>query len=309
MFGRKSLLSLVIMALLAGFSSGASAKEREPELLMPLGPWQLDMGEHKCRLARLFGTDEAQTIFILDQWNPAVSAQWAVAGPPVRRIRYSREASFAFGPDGDAEEFRFTPGTLDNYGDVIGDRSTVTAHSHPLPGESDYDWGASPRGILSLDTSNAASIETLMISQKGAHSFSLRLGPMEKPLTAFNACMENLVEFWGFDLEEQKAVSTPARILNLEKVAGRVQQSYPRDALRNRAQADFHLRLTVGTDGSVEECFLINQTIAKDFDMTRHPCTTFKTIAEAEPARMADGTPVRTFFNTRIVYRMRGNAP
>lgn len=309
MLGRISILVLVVIASTMGLSTPAMAKESEAELLLPLGPWQLDMGEHKCRLARLFGADAGKTVFILDQWNPSVSAHWAVAGPGVRKIRTNQETSFAFGPDGDADEFRFTGGTLGDYGAVVTGKSTVAAHAHPLPGEEGYDWAANPRAIHAMDSAKSAEIETLTISQRGSQTLALRLGSMEKPLAALNYCMENLVESWGFDLEEQRTIATPPTIINLAEVAARIQREYPREALRKGAQADFHMRLTVGVDGDVKECALIDQTLAKGFDMRRHPCTIFKSDAEIEPARKLDGTPVETYYTTRVIYRMRGNAP
>ena len=309
MFGRKSLLSLVIIALLAGFPSGISAKEREPELLMPLGPWQLDMGEHRCRLARLFGSDEDKTIFMLDQWGPSSSAQWAVAGPQVRDIKKTGRATFEFGPGGDGEEFRYTGATLDNYGAVIGGKTTVAAAPDVVEGTEERDWITDPREIPALDAEAADSIDRLAIDQRGSASFALRLGSLQKPIRALNLCIENLVESWGFDVEEQRAVAIPPKITNLDVVANRIMREYPAEALRKGAQADFHLRVNVGDDGRIEDCTLLNQTLAKDFDMKRHPCTVFQSHAKIEPALTISGNPVRSFYTTRSVYRMNGNAP
>lgn len=309
MVARAFLFLVVAISLMASGPRPVSASEREPVVLSPIGPWQLDMGENRCRLARLFGSDEEKTVFVLDQWGPSSSAQWAVAGPKVRDIRITGRASFEFGPGGDSEDFRYTGATLGDYGAVVAGSTTVAARPDAEQGERERDWLAEPRGIPALDAEKASLVDSLFIDQRGSASFTLKLGAMQKPIRAFNLCIENLVESWGFDIEEQREVVTPPQITNLDLVAGRITREYPAEALRKGAQADFHLRLNVGENGSVEKCTLLNQTLAEGFDMKRHPCTIFQSDARIEPARKLDGTAVRSFYTTRIVYRMRGNAP
>ena len=309
MTGREFSFLFAAFPILISGVGPVSAAEREPVALSPIGPWQLDMGEDRCRLARLFGSDEEKTVFILDQWGPSVSAQWAVAGPMVRDVRVTGRAGFQFGPGGDSEDFRYTGASLGDYGAVVAGETTVAARPDAERGEDERDWLTEPRGLPALDAASAASVDSLFIDQRGSASFTLGLGGMEKPLRAFNLCMEKLVESWGFDVEEQREVATPPRITNMDLVAGRITREYPAEALRKGAQADFHLRLNVADDGSLEKCTLLNQTLAEGFDMKRHPCTIFQSDAAIEPARKRDGVAVRSFYTTRIVYRMRGNAP
>ena len=106
------------------------------------------------------------------------------------------------------------------------------------------------------------------------------------------------------DDEEQKTVQSPPEVTNLTQITKRIVDYYPHDAQRKGAQADFHLRLTVAADGSFKSCTLLNQTLAPDFDMERHPCTAFERIGEFEPALTANGTPVESFYTVRIRYVM-----
>lgn len=282
------------------------AKEEQPVMLAPAGPWQLDMAEHKCRIARLFGEGEQETVFYLEQWDPSRSAFWNVAGPPLEKYKDWRDTRFVFGPGGDEDEFKFVPSTLGDYGSAIGGGSTIAPHEHPHANAEDPDYEKEPRGLQILDSEGAKGIRFLTLSQKSRADVVLELGDMEAPLAAMNSCMRNLVEHWGFDPAKQERVQTPVKISNINDVARIIQKEYPKDALRRGGQADFHYRLTVAADGRVEDCFLLNQTLAEDFDIRRHPCTAFRERAEIEPARTASGEAVRTYYTGRIVYRMGG---
>lgn len=306
MFGSKPVLIASTLSALLLTPGVSQAKDREPIVLSPAGPWQLDMAEHKCRIARLFGEGDQETVFYLEQWDPSRSAYWNVAGPPLEKYKAWRDTRFAFGPAGDEDEFEFVPSTLGDYGAAIGRSSTIVAHEQPHPDEEERDYVTDPRGLQALDSEGATDIETLTLSQKARSDVVLELGSMAAPLSAMNTCMKNLVEYWGFDVAQQETVQTPPKVGNLMRVAREIQEHYPNDALRRGGQADFHLRLTVDEAGGIEECILLNQTLADDFDMRKHPCTAFKKYAEVEPARNAAGEPVRTYYTSRIVYRIGG---
>lgn len=302
----RSLAGALTGAFVLVAQAGAvRAEDTDAIVLEPIEPWLLDMAEHKCRLSRVFGSAGKPNVFYLEQWNPSDSAEWIVAGPAVEYFRSSRDVAYSFGPGGDADSFEFTETTLGEFGNVVGGSSTIAASAASEDLEEDeIDYRAHPRGLPRLDSDAAAGIDTFTVWQKGRSPVTLKLGSMDKPLAAMNTCMADLVEHWGFDVEKQKTVAIPPRIENLRKVAGYVERYYPSDALRAGAQADFHLRLTIDETGAIANCSLVNQTLAEDFDMNRHPCTIFKKYAEVEPARAADGSAIPTYYATRIIYRM-----
>lgn len=294
-----------ISMFLAPAGAFAQAKNARTIRLEPIEPWHLDMAEHKCRLARVFGSADNKNVFYLEQWGPSDHAEWVVAGPAVEKYRANRETAFSFGSGGDADTTEFAETTLGEFGNVVGGSTAVVAHDDPEDDEEDDTYyRAHPRGFPLLASDAAAGIDTFTVSQKGRDSVTFNLGGMDKPLAAMNACVVDLVESWGFDVEEQRKVVTPPRIKNLARVAENVQRYYPSDALRAGAQADFFLRLTIDETGAITKCVLLNQTLAEDFDMSRHPCTIFAKYAEVEPARAADGTPIETYYTNRIIYRM-----
>ncbi len=308
-----TIRAILACAALAGLAAPeapalAAQDDRGPTVIDPMGPWQLDMAENNCRLARAFGTEEKKTLFLLEQWDPSTEVSWLVAGDAVKSYRSRRSASFAFGPGGDAEAFDFLPSTFGDFGTVVRSVSSVVLQEGAKDEreEDDRDYDAYPRGLPHLYADDAEGITYLDIGRSSPDDIRLNLGDMKKPLEALNLCMANLVEHWGFDVDRQREVVRPPNFLNPKNVVDQILRSYPSKALRSGAQADFHLRLTVGENGSVEKCALINQTIADNFDMSRHPCTIFSRSARFAPATDATGTAVPSYYVTRILYRMPG---
>lgn len=298
------VFAITSLGLASSAVQPAFAAEDEAKILEPVGPWQLDMGENKCRIARVFGEDGQQTMFYLEQWDPSSAAHWLVAGPPLEKYKSWRDTRFQFGPEGAEDEFRFQESTMGEWGNAISHLSSLTSSDTEEDGASGSDEAAKPRGLPGMDAEAGANINRLTLSQSGRPAVVLELGEMKNVMIAMNDCMANLVEHWGFDVEEQKSVQSSPKVTNLARVTRRIVDYYPHDARRKGAQADFHLRLTVGADGSFKSCTLLNQTLAPDFDMERHPCTAFERIGELEPALTANGTPVESFYTVRIRYVM-----
>ncbi len=283
----------------------AQAKDDEaPIVLDPAGPWQLDMAENKCRIARLFGAGERRALFYLEQWSPDEVALWTVAGEDFKRFRDWRDTTFIFGPGGQSGEFKFVKSTFGEFGAAINHQSALVPSDKPDFDWETHDYTLYPHGLPALDADAAEGVTTLSLTQKNRATVSMNLGDMKAPLSAMNHCMEDLVETWGFDPEEQKTVQSPPRIENLVAVAREIQERYPSSALNAGHQADFHVRLTISAAGQIETCVLLNQTLAEGFDMKRGPCAAFERIAEIEPARTKGGEAVRSYYTTRIVYRI-----
>ena len=71
-----TIRAILACAALAGLAAPeapafAAQDDRGPTVIDPAGPWQLDMAENNCRLARAFGTEEKKTLFLLEQWDPS----------------------------------------------------------------------------------------------------------------------------------------------------------------------------------------------------------------------------------------------
>ena len=294
-----------LAAFLVGFVTPASAQDA-PTVLAPSSNWHLDMAEHKCRLLRMFGPEDARTAFYLEQWEPSRAATWAVAGPVVDTYRIGEKANYAFGPGGDEGEIEVRDIELGDFGRLVSDSSPIVAVSEKISDENDdeRDWSSDPLGLATLDAAPAKPIERFTLSQKGRAEVRLDLGPMDKALAALNMCTEDLVKHWGFDPGQQRNVVSPPRVTNMQKVVETIQREYPFRALRTGAQAYFMLRMTVAADGTIEDCVMVNQTVADRFGEYDSPCGVMRKKAVFEPAKDANGNGVRSYYLNRIFYRI-----
>lgn len=288
-----------LAAWLAGVAVAAiplSAAEDEAIVLQPNGPWQLEAANDKCRIARLFGANENPTLFYLEQWDPSSVANWAVASQELENYRWNKPTQYKFDRGGAQAEFQFTPAELGRFGPVIGSYTSVSSSdTHPARGH---------RSLPILHVPGTDMIDRLTVSQQGSRALTLELGAMDRPLKAMNICMRDLVKSWGFDPLVQDEVATSPKILNMMEIARKIQKRYPGSARNMGRMANFHVRLVIDAFGEIEACKLVNQTVAKGFDLDDRPCDIFIEHAEIEPAEKADGSPIRSFFTTRIHYRM-----
>lgn len=299
--------TVILMLAAAGMLQAGPARAEDQDAVITLEPssaWHLDVGEHRCRLARKFGEGDSATLFAIDQWEPSDGAIWMVAGPPVKPFREGRETAFAFGPDGDAGTFDLLGMSFETFGNSVQHFSHFTSAERGEVNPEERDYLADPRSLPVLDAEGAGGVEWLTLNQRGRPTVKLQFGSLRKPLAALNICMANLVERWGFDPEEERRVVSPPIVLNMKKVVDEVVKRYPFSAVNRGAQADFHIRLTVSAEGGIENCVLLNQTVSDNFDLDDHPCAVFKRHAQFEPARDVDGNPVRTYYTNRIVYRV-----
>ncbi|MBX7528306.1 energy transducer TonB [Qipengyuania vesicularis] len=307
------IAGLAVIATFAPIAHEAIAAEDSAVTLEPATPWNLDVGEHRCRLARIFGDEDSRTLFVVDQWDPAPIAWATVSGPSFKRFRDGRETQYEFSEGGEKREFDLIASTFDRYGPAVTFNTRFVFSDEPVEvaySEIDDDDEASgeepntPRGLPRIDSDGAEGIRFLTVEQRNRPPVRLHLGSMKAPLDAMNSCMESLVEHWGFDLEEQRRVVVAPKVTNFMRVVREIAKEYPQAAVREGAQANFHIRLTIDEAGDVESCVLLNQTVADHFNLKNHPCKVFERYAQIEPALDVDGNPVRTFMAHRIAYRM-----
>lgn len=297
-----------VFAALAAFSLAASsqtaqANDNEAIVLAPLSPWNLDMGANSCRIARHVGSEDKPTIFYMEQWGPSDQATWMVAGGPFSKFRRFRQTQFAFGPDGDSGEFESAKWTFGEYGDALRYSSSIAMRDPAQQGqEADNLLLPRKNGLPRLDSGGADGITRLMIIQKGQTEVQVELGNLKAPLEALNGCIANLVEHWGFNLEEQRTIVTPPRLSNFDEVAQKVIETFKDGVIPVGARADFILRLTVSKTGTMTSCELLNQTLADSFQIRRHPCRILERFANFEPALNAAGEPVESFHTVTIVH-------
>lgn len=77
---------------------------------------------------------------------------------------------------------------------------------------------------------------------------------------------------------------------------------YPAEVMRNEWSGTTGFQLVIDTDGKVERCAVTESSGHKILDEAT--CTVLTRNARFEPARDADGVPVRDTYNGRVTWRL-----
>lgn len=285
------------MPVLSLFVQPAYAEGDERVTLRPSSSWALDYGENRCRIVRTFGDEEEKTIFYLEQRQPSDNVTWVVGGALVEQLHAKYKFTVKFGPG--FAPFEIKPKvamTLGEFGDAISGYGFKEQSE-----DQDESAEAQPVGLPVLEVDQGKAVDWIEIS-RGSKTYRLNTGNLGPVFEAMNSCMLDLVKFWGADPEILRKRKTLPKVTNLGKVARMVQEHFPSDALRKRAQADLLIRVLVEADGTASKCFIHGITNAEQFD--NEACVVFLEAAKFEPALDMDGRPVASYYINRILYRV-----
>ncbi|WP_279351115.1 energy transducer TonB [Erythrobacter litoralis] len=286
-------------AVTLSFASPVYAQEGVVTL-EPNGNWNLDFGEYRCRLARLFGTEEDKTIFYIEQTSPSNTFTWLVAGGLIERLGSARNIGVSFGT---FPEQKF--GRSDSYGrssydfGEFGNALTGIGYKPLIPNDEQNSSDVPLRTFMSLDAMAGEKIDHVSFSRRD-RTVRLATGNMKAAFEALNTCTKDLYAFWGIDVEKLGNAVQGPRSRNMERVAQRLLQHYPKAAEQRGEDAIMNLKIIVGADGKVERCIAIHQTKAENFD--NFACETMEKYAEFDPAVDAKGKPVRSVASQTVRY-------
>ena len=290
-------MRLVAAALLTGATALAmstNAAAREPVVLQPLSPWNVDFAPTKCRLARTFGDADNLHILFFEQYFPSSWAGLTIAGPELSSYRSGTTTLLSFFEG--QEERRTGPfkGELDGVGDAVIYPNVRLEH------ETDSDEGGESDDTVEvpqLDTEFADRAQYVMVEQRG-RPIRFETGPLGDAFKVLNTCTQDMIREWGLDVEQHLTATRQPKWTNQAFIAKRIADDYPDAALRRGEQAIFRMRVIVGTDGEVEKCSIDAVTTN---DLNTRACREMER-AEFEPALDAQGEPFRSYYATTITY-------
>lgn len=268
------------------------AESENATLLQPVSPWNIDFGASRCRLTRLFGSEDDQHLLFFEQGAPRQSFGVTFAGSEVKRFQDARRLEIGMERDEPVErQERIGIGEVAQVGPAIIVASYSIGRSDP----------SSMLRNVGIDLAEAETIDRIVL-KRGNRVLSFETGNMMPPFQAMNACTSDLLRDWGLDPDKHQSFAPP-KWTNQETIVRRIQNVYPRSALVRGEQAIFRMRVIVEEDGSVSECFIENSTETDRLDSPA--CRTMER-ARFEPARDAQGQPMRSFFATSITYAIGG---
>ncbi len=291
-------LSGIFLLVLSAVPQVAASKT--PTVLAPAGAWTLDYAPERCSLVRRFGDDKKSVVLQIDSYGSRRQFRVLVSGDYVPSSnRPSGEIDYKFTPDQDYR--RNQPALLGKSGK--SNASSFGASFLPadiahediseMSREEIFRRGAEPE-VIQPEFEQATDSMTLRLGRW--QEIDLRLGKMDKPLTALRACVDDLYTSWGIDPELQRS-RTRSPIPDMKSVK-KVMDHYPPQMVYGGMSAYLSVRIMVDAQGQASSCVVQNESVDKAFKTA--VCDNLAN--HFEPALDADGKPMASFYQTSVIY-------
>jgi hypothetical protein len=282
-----------------------------PVRLQPSSAWVLDYAANSCRLSRTFGEGNSKTVLEFESDAPG-QTDLLVVGKGVDS--YSQEVPVRFLPVQDKAYQGFPavgartglPAVLWSAVPLLPDsalelRDKKASEARPNPGVRpppiDLAQRAAERAERQAFASNATELE---IDARRSRPLILETGSLGEPIKMFDKCSRDSLRDWGVDPDVEDRIVRPVWTPDPSKWFS--SDDYPVDMILKGAESDVKVRLLVDASGRVTKCTSLSHFQEKEFNQI--VCDEFMKRARFEPAELADGTRVPSYYVNRIVFRI-----
>jgi TonB family protein len=300
--------SILVAITLAPLLIGAS----KPIRLQPSSPWDVDYAENSCRLIRVFGdSDSSKTVLILESGAPD-QMDMLVVGKSM--TTYADKVAATFLPmgsksiEGDViEDVRtHTPAVLwpqvpmlpdDVLGKLQREREQRRARPGVRPPALDLDEEAGYRQKRQEFATQATELE---IGTRHSQPVILETGSLGEPMRSFNKCSRDSLKDWGVNPEMEDKIVRP--VWPSKSDLWFSSSDYPADMAARGEESQVEIRLLVDATGKVTKCTSLSHFKEQEFN--KITCAAVMKRARFEPAELADGTKVPSYYIRRVIFRM-----
>ncbi len=303
-----------IKSVIAGIAIVPSlASAAAPIHLAPSTPWVVDYAENSCRLIRHFGEGEDKTMLTLESEAPGALDMFVVSK---RLGTFSGEAPAKFVPL-EKEPMRGLLGTSTDRGvpmllidrvELLPDDAIAAeekrqaeqrAHPQVRPPMVSLAEQAERKAQRQAFATGTTAIE---IDPRPNHAVILDTGSLGGAIKAFDQCSRDSLRDWGVDPDVEDKIVHPVWAPDLRKWFS--PDDYPTDMLLRGQESTVKIRVLVDATGRVTKCTSLSHYKAPEFN--KITCDKFTARAHFEPAELADGTKVPSYYVNEIVFRMIG---
>lgn len=276
------------IAVVAGLLCSTAAQAQEAVVLQPSGPWALDYGDDYCRLGRVFtdGTNEVE--LGIERIRPDAQLRLWIVGDSIRSFRGATETGYTFLPA--QGERMVVPIRASTAGRQVLSlpEITLTPFTPPAPGQA---FAPPPKYDAAAEQAVAKGITAIGLGKGLTRPVRFETGALDAPISALQACTDDLVKSWGVDPEKNKTLSTPA-----------IPQGFPWLPTGTVGFADFgkmagntnQIRVLVDASGKPTACHIAWPTLGTETNTTI--CNSVMEKASFIPAKDAGGQNVATFW-------------
>ncbi len=283
----------------------------QPVRLQPSSPWVVDYAENSCRLVRQFGEGPTTTKLAFESAAPG---EWdmLIIGKPLQT--YDESVAAKFLPLGD----RSFDGKVAQVA-ATGEPAILWSHPSLLPGKL-IDKDKEETKLRSehpdvrppaIDTAErdedkreeqafAAATNELEIDTRRNHPVILETGSLGDAVARFEECGRDSLKDWGVDPSiEDKIVRTVWATNTSQWLSA---DDYPGALLMAGQEAEVDVRLLVDASGKITKCTSLSHFKDKTFD--KITCARIVERAHFEPAELADGTKVPSYYTKRVRFQI-----
>jgi hypothetical protein len=301
------LRSLLAFTVLAPLLIGASG----PVHLAPSSPWVVDYAENSCRLIRQFGESNDQTKLALE--SEALGAlDMVVIGRPLSTFDEEVPARFVplqskpmSGMVGHSTDkglpmlLFYRVSLLPDDVAAAEEKRQAERRAHPEirpPAESLAEQQAKKAQREAF----AASITAIEIDPHRNRPVFLDTGSLGEPMKAFRKCSRDSLRDWGVDPDIEDKIVRGVWAPN--PGAWFSANDYPHDMLMRLQESVVKVRLLVDATGRVTKCTSLSHFNEPEFN--KITCNKFMARARFQPAELADGTKVPSYYVNRVVFQI-----
>lgn len=282
----------------------------QPVRLQPTGPWAVDYAAESCRLVRQFGESKTATKLAFESVAPG-SMDMLVFGRPLSTI--NERVSAQLMPSGeDLGEGRVAETATDRQPAILWpnidllpkqarDRQEQVSRSYEHSGMRPPPVSIAEQEALQQQRrALATATNEIAIQTRRSRPVILETGSLGPAMAAFTKCSRDSLKDWGVDPVVQEQVvrrvwtSNPDRWLFAD--------DYPREMLMLGKESAVAVRLLVDANGRITKCTPLSHFNEPAF--TEITCDRIQERARLQPAELADGTKVPSYFIRRVVFRM-----
>jgi hypothetical protein len=283
----------------------------KPIHLAPSSPWVVDYAENSCRLVRHFGTGRDDTIFALESEAPG-AMDMLVVGRPL--ASGAAEASAQFMPvQGKPMDGMLSQTVDDSVPSVLinnvrmlppdalaaAEKRDAERKQHPevRPPAVSLGEQATRKAQRYAFATAATSIQVVTRRDRPV---ILETGSLGDAIKAFDQCSRDSLKDWGVDPDLEDKIVRPVWTPNAS--AWFSPDDYPKDMLRTLHESVVKVRLLVDATGRVTKCTSLSHFREPEFNKVT--CDKFTERARFEPAELADGTKVPSYYVNKVVFRI-----
>jgi len=282
----------------------------QPVRLQPSSPWDLDYAEDSCRLLRSFGEGPDKTLLLIESDAPD-QMDMVVVGKPLSG--YADEVPAKFLPLAGADMDGRPAKSLQS-----GNPAIIWPTVTVLPKEAvekekkeneqrpkHRDTRPPPLNLTEEAAKKAqreafaAGTTELEIDARRGHPVILETGSLGEPIRMFDKCSHDSLKDWGVDPDLEAKIVRPVWAPNPARWF--TNDDYPNSMWSKGQQSDIKVRLLVDAAGKPTKRTSLSNYLTPEAE--KLVCDRFMKVAKFEPAELADGTKVPSYYINRVRFQ------